>query len=83
MRTQYTDFANAMGCVFAIMVVNVVIICVAYLYTGLCMTCQDSNTMGIASFYFITGYEFLFHILRWGAAYLDLMHYRKNGQVIS
>ena len=65
-----------MGCVFAIIIVNLGIVCVAYLYTGLCMTTQDSNTMGIASFYFITGYEFLFHILRWGAAYLDLLHYK-------
>jgi hypothetical protein len=75
MRSQYSDFANIMGCVFAIIIVNFVIVSLAYLYTGLCMTTMDSNTCGIATFYFITGYEFLFHILRWGAAYLDLLHY--------
>jgi hypothetical protein len=65
-----------MGCVFAAIIINFLVVSVAYLYTGLCMTSKDSNTFGIAAFYLITGYEFLFHILRWGAAYLDLLHYK-------
>ena len=76
MRTEFSTFANIMGCVFCHIVSNFVVVSVAYLYTGLCMTSHDSNVFGITSLYFITGYEFLFHILRWGAAYLDLLHYK-------
>lgn len=76
MRTEYHTFSNIMGCVFATIAINFAVVTVAYLYTGLCMTSRDSNMFGIATFYFITGYEFLFHILRWGAAYLDLLHYK-------
>lgn len=76
MRTEYSTFALMMGCVFAHIVLNFAVVTLAYIYTGLCMTTEDSNIFGITTFYFITGYEFLFHILRWGAAYLDLLHYK-------
>ena len=61
-----------MGVVFCHIVLNIGVVGVSYVFTGLCMSSRDSNIIGVSTMYFISAYEFLFHVLRWGAAYLEL-----------
>ena len=65
-----------MGVVFCHIVLNIAVVGVSYVFTGLCMSSRDSNIIGVSTMYFISAYEFLFHVLRWGAAYLELGRFK-------
>lgn len=53
-------------------VCNLIVVFFFYVFTGIFMTQDHSNYFGSLSIYFIVTYEFLFHVLRWAALYLDL-----------
>lgn len=51
-------------------IMNILVVLIAYVFTGLFMTRKESGYFGIITIYFICVYEFLCHVLKPGIVYL-------------
>jgi len=72
LKSQYTSPSIIFGIFFSHIIINMVLIAIAHVFSAYCLTIYEGHVISIVIIYFVCAYEFMTHVLPISVDILDL-----------